>query len=168
MKLRFETIEHKDIDVQTIHEICSLKDESWPYGLSNQMEWMTENISDNDYHILAYTESLVGYANLVQREIIVNDNNQVNILGVGNVCIANEFKKKGIGLRLMGFVTHFLKENDIPGVLFCKEDLIAFYKKNGWFTFINFQNIGNTHIRTMGYNFKKSKIDSAELLGSIF
>ena len=168
MELEFKIIKHKDVDLNTIHEICNLKDENWPYGLSKQMQWMTENISDHDYHILAYSESIIGYVNLVHREILINNDYKVNVLGIGNVCLANEFKRKGLGLRLMGFVANFLEENDISGVLFCKESLVPFYDKNGWSLINDFQIIDNPDVKTMVYNFKEKKIEKMELIGLQF
>lgn len=164
MKLRFEVVEHKNITSDIIHDICILKDENWSYGLSKQFQWIADNISDNDYHILVYSQSLVGYTNLVKREILINDNQPIPILGIGNVCVSNQFKKKGIGSILMNYVSNFLKENEIPGILFCKENLVSFYNKTGW----SLIDCSNKNVKIMSSNLDNKNIEEFKLLGQEF
>jgi hypothetical protein len=130
MEIRF--LIHRDISKDILSHICRLKDESWPHGVAEQEKWIRENINDEDIHVLIYDENihLIGYTNLVKRQLVFN--NTKNFLGIGNVCVAKKIEKSGVGKYMMVGINDYLVTNNTIGLLFCKEALLGFYKKCNW------------------------------------
>ena len=74
-------------------------------------------------------EALVGYMNLIQTEVVLNDETQP-FLGIGNVCSLK--KGLGYGRELLIGVQKYLLKNNYKGILFCKDKLVDFYTKFEW------------------------------------
>jgi predicted GNAT family N-acyltransferase len=78
---------------------------------------------------------------------------ETSFMGIGCVCSA----KHGVGLgkQLMENVNKWLKDNNYKGLLFCKKELVQFYKKYGW-SFIEPSSVIFTTphdgVYTMSYN----------------
>lgn len=142
MKLKYKEILHQDITPEVLHEICDLKDQSWTYGQENQLNWIEENINDNDLHVLGYQNKLISYANLVERDVNLSGNALLNALGIGNICISKEDQGKGLGNNLMKTINILLLKKDKVGLLFCKDLLVPFYQKNDW-TLIDSEKLGD-------------------------
>lgn len=125
-----KTIQHSIISLKEIDEIIRIKSISWPYPYKKQMEWMDNHLKESDYHLLLFKEDkIVAYLNLIFVEITL-DFAAYFATGVGNVCVVEI--GKGYGIELMNVTNQFLQKRNIIGILFCKHNLINFYKKCGW------------------------------------
>ncbi|HCA43415.1 MAG TPA: hypothetical protein DEP28_09215, partial [Bacteroidetes bacterium] len=81
-------------------EIALIKSLSWNYPIQEQIDWMNRNLNANDLHFLSYNDDgiLVGYLNIINSNIR-NNNEIIEISGIGNVCV--KFKGSGDGKRLI-------------------------------------------------------------------
>lgn len=133
-------IQHSDIQSQDINKIIALKQQHWPYSFSSQKEWIKNNLTANDYHLLVLTsnETLIGYMNLVVRKI-----NNNPILGIGNVCINKTHEHQGFGILLMQLCKHYSNQLSTDCALLCKSELIPFYEKSGFYLYGHDVNIHN-------------------------
>lgn len=128
--LEVKIIKHKNIHSSELEAICKIKSIFGNYTLESQLNWITNNIKDEDIHFLIYdNDKLIAYTNLIEEILLIN-NKKINILGIGNVCVDEKGKNKG--LLLMKNVNRFLLDNNKIGLLFCKKNLIAFYEKTDW------------------------------------
>lgn len=131
-----EIIEDKDLTPHKLNQIVSLKMQHWKYSREKHINWIKNNISGNDYHLLLFnnSESLIAYLNLVN--VTVNcDSDSKEYMGIGNVCVDKLYGDKGYGLLMMNLATFMVKQLNQPGILLCKEDLNPFYQKAGWHLF---------------------------------
>jgi len=127
---RLEVIPHKDTDSATLDEIINIKSKSWRYAYEEHKRWICKNIKDKDYHLLLKKdEVIVAYMNLIDTVVTINGHKEL-IYGVGNVCAVE--KGKGYGKELMIQTNDFIKETNRIGLLFCKENLVAFYSFFKW------------------------------------
>lgn len=128
MKLRL--ILHCQLTEQDLEKIVSLKKKHWNYSTEEHQNWINNNINKDDIHVLMIeNEVLVGYLNLIQTEVILN--NEIHFfLGIGNVCSLE--KGLGYGRELLIGMQKYLFENNFKGVLFCKDKLVGFYSRFGW------------------------------------
>ncbi len=132
MSINTLLIKHSEISVYYLKEIASLKSMRWKYSLEEQLKWMANNLEENDHHLLIYeSKKLIAYANFVDITVIV-DAKEVSFKGLGNVCTYES--GNGYGDILMKNVNDNLLSNNWNGMLFCKENLIYYYKKYGWET----------------------------------
>lgn len=131
--IKFEFILHSELKDDQVLSICELKAQHWHYDLESQKIWLAENFSTNDVHLLLYfNEKPVGYLSLVHlniANILVSD---LEIFGLGSVCVSIESKGKNFGLLLMNLVNFYLQSHRGFGILLCKTNLVPFYKKTGW------------------------------------
>lgn len=132
MEIQF--LNHYIITNEILDLICEIKDENWPYGIVKQKKWIEENIQKDDVHVLVFDDEqkLIGYTNLVYRTLVINESVTTSIFGIGNVCVSNQSKKSGIGKFMMLEINKYIILKNIPGLLFCKDNLIPFYLKCGW------------------------------------
>lgn len=134
-ELRWKIIQHSEITDSDLVAIASLKDQHWIHGVDSQLEWMSRNIERSDFHILGESadDKLVAYLALVNIEVTINNQYcSCSYLGLSNVCVDKTIEKKGLGSKLLFHANEFIKENNRPGILLCKDALIPFYAKNGW------------------------------------
>lgn len=128
--LSIDFIKHKDISQEFLAAIAGLKAIRWHYPIAQQLDWMAANIEPEDWHLLLKSNgALVAYMNLVQVQPVI-DGAPVTALGIGNVCTRES--GKGYGNHLMEAVNRFLQEQQLYGMLFCKDHLIPYYKKFDW------------------------------------
>lgn len=156
--MEFKFIHHSQISEHEIDKIVSLKNIHWNYSTVEHKNWITINIKKDDIHVLMFeNEVLVGYMNLIQTEALLNSEN-FYFLGIGNVC-AKE-KRRGYGEKLLIEVNNYLTDNNKQGILFCKDELISFYKKYNWlsidkhFTTGAFSQNINVMLFNLDYNIK--------------
>ena len=115
---------------QELDKIIMVKSSSWPYSYKSQINWIKNNIKDNDLHLLIEKEGIaLAYLNLVSIDITIDDK-KCKGYGIGNVCTIN--KGQGMGKTLMLSVNEFLRKKNKIGLLFCKKQLINFYSHSGW------------------------------------
>jgi predicted GNAT family N-acyltransferase len=84
--------------------------------------------------LLDEDQELKAYLNIIELNTLSDGDLQMNY-GIGNVCVDKANEKKGLGLLIMQIASNFLKQNDAQGLLLCKKNLIAFYKKANWIEF---------------------------------
>lgn len=146
-------IKHTELTKDLLYQICTIKSLSWPYNIKSQKNWINANISDDDFHVLLFdNDILIAYFNFIPIEIIIDGQN-MNALGIGNVCTKE--KSKGYGKKIMLEANRFLLGNDLKGLLFCKKETVTFYSKFQW-DLINKLNLNlfadNTNFETMIFN----------------
>lgn len=171
--LSFKLIVHKDISKEELTKICLLKDENWTYGIEKQLDWIENNLSGEDFHLLGYDleGNLICYANLVVRKIVSHLVEEKTILGIGNVCVSIIQQKKGFGLVLMREINSTLMMKKLSGLLFCNSLTVPFYLKNNWILIkeetlsITLKSL-NTNV--MIFNNETLKYKDLELIGEVF
>lgn len=128
--MEIEIIKHRDLLFKDLLRIIRLKTTAWPYPLGSQVEWIANNISDNDEHVFLRDKNIdVAYLNLVKTSFIANNVEYV-AFGIGNVCAS--VKGKGYGRELMEQVSNYLFNHHYCGLLFCRQMLVPFYQRCGW------------------------------------
>lgn len=161
-------IRNSEILKQDIDEIIRIKSFAWPYPYLDQIKWLIDNLKDNDLHLILYNEDeSVAYLNLIIEELLI-DGFVYNIYGVGNVCAIA--KGNGYGTILLKSTNQFIISKNKIGLLFCKPQLVAFYKKCGWILVEKKQmslSIDNSNIETMILN-SNLPFNSLEFKGKVF
>lgn len=122
--------ENNNVSETLLREIISIKSESWPYTYEQHLEWMQQNLGENDIHVLLESDGeFVAYLNLIDIKLNI-DQKEYSGLGIGNVC--SRIYGKGFGRKMMEEVNSYLLHKDKIGLLFCKDSLVPFYKKVSW------------------------------------
>jgi predicted GNAT family N-acyltransferase len=128
--MEFQFHRQSQLTEQDIEKIVSLKKIHWDYTIEEHKNWINNNLRKDDIHVLMLeNEVLVGYLNLIQTEVILNNETQ-SFLGIGNVC--SKERGKGHGKKILMEVNNYLLVNNQLGILLCKDELTAFYKKYNW------------------------------------
>lgn len=161
-------ISHKDIKSEELYEIIAVKSVAWPYHFQKQLDWINLNIKNNDIHVLLYfDELLVAYLNLIKIEFSV-DQIVKQGYGIGNVCALE--KNKGFGKEMITKTNTYFVQNNKIGLLFCKDQLVEFYKKREWMLIEKKKvtlSFDATSINTMLYNLDE-EFRCIEFLGKSF
>ncbi|MGQ7871153.1 hypothetical protein [Sunxiuqinia sp. sy24] len=127
---KLQIIQHINVTPKELDEIIHVKSKAWPYTYEKQIEWINQHLQDTDLHVLLLEDNIpVAYLNLGEIEIII-DNEKNKALGVGNVCAIE--KRKGYGKELLKQTNKFMLKEKRIGLLFCKKELVNFYKKHSW------------------------------------
>lgn len=135
LRMYFDFIKHNDCSEKHLREICTLKKQQWNYPINKQIEWINNNISENDVHlVLKKDNNLIGYLSLSPIEIEI-DNKKINAFGIGSVCVDKSLKGQNFGFLLMKLSEYYLSKNNEIGILLCKKELAAFYEKCKWIQF---------------------------------
>lgn len=160
-------IKHKDLTPALLEMVCKIKSTSWNYSLNEQKHWIAENIKEEDLHILLMKdEEYVAYLNLIQIKLKINGNNN-EAYGVGNVCAAE--KNKGFGMELMKLTNKFLLDEKRIGLLFCKPNLIKFYRKVDWVLLKNSQlELAFEKKNILAFMFNFESIEKVQFSGKSF
>ncbi|MBP2639673.1 MAG: putative acyltransferase [Firmicutes bacterium] len=127
-------VKHSELSDALINQVIALKQQHWPYSYESQIDWLNENLSQNDYHLLITDTggNLIAYMNLVNRRV-----NNEPILGIGNVCVNKDVLDNGVGTLLMHICKYYAKQLSLNLVLLCKQDLVCFYNKCGFLKYEN-------------------------------
>lgn len=127
---KLKKIKHANISKSELHEIIKIKSISWPYSFENQINWLKENITDSDLHLILMKDNVsVAYLNLINIRLEI-DKKIFDAFGIGNVCSIE--KGMGYGGELIKQTNNYIKLKNRTGLLFCKDELIKFYKINDW------------------------------------
>lgn len=152
-----KAILHKELTRSLLDKIIMVKTAAWPYPYEEQKKWIDNNIKGSDIHFLLLKENkAIAYLNLIDIEVDI-DNCRKKAFGVGNVCAIE--KGKGYGNELMKLTNEYIIEKKRVGLLFCKSELVDFYKKFSWIQLGNSKLVltfDNNNIETMIYNFNHS------------
>ena len=128
--MELQVIPHKEILPADLMRIIAVKSVAWPFPADSQLGWIAANVREEDRHILL-VDGGVDRAYLSLSPVVAAvDGAPVAFTGVG--CVCTGFPGKGWGGRLMKEVGSMLKQEGIPGLLFCKERMVPFYRKYGW------------------------------------
>lgn len=125
-----EIIRHNDILFRDLLRAIAVKNVAWPHPVESQVKWIIDNMQPDDMHVFLKEDGEdKAYMTLSPVTATVNGA-ETPFMGVGCVCSAE--RGVGMGMLLMESVNRWLIKNNHKGLLFCKKELIAFYKKNGW------------------------------------
>lgn len=121
-------VKHSDVSDADIERAIALKSVAWPYPKASQMQWMKDNLTLDDIHVFLQEDGRdVAYLNIVMINVIINGI-ITNCAGIGNVCSI----RKGCGKELMLRANDYIISLNVPGILFCKDNLVGFYGKYDW------------------------------------
>lgn len=125
--MHFDFIKHQIINDNTLASIIRLKNQVWPYPYSSHVEWINNNIGEDDVHLLLwFDKELIGYLNLVKLDGTLKG------WGIGNVVVLPKRQGENIGLLLMNLCDYYLATSKTPGMLICKDKVLDFYIRCGW------------------------------------
>ena len=125
-----QIVNHKDILFRDILRAVAIKSVAWPYPVESQVKWIIENIKPEDKHVFLTDDGNdEGYMTLSPVNGHINGE-LVNFYGVGCVCSAKP--GQGYGKVLVESVNEYLNNNQCRGLLFCKQNLIDFYRRFDW------------------------------------
>lgn len=128
--MELEIIKHNDILFRDLLRAIAVKSVSWSYSVESQVKWIIDNMRPEDLHVfLKENGEDLAYMTLSPVIATVNGVN-TSFMGIGCVCSAKH--GVGSGRQLMESVNKWLNDNNQKGLLFCKIELVQFYKKNGW------------------------------------
>lgn len=123
-------IHHADITDDILNEVVRIKSAAWPYSYDEHLIWIKKNLKNSDIHVfLEANKAKVAYMNLIDLEARIN-NETIKVFGVGNVC--SLFQGKGYGRVLVNETNKLIISETRVGLLFCKLNLVQFYRKSGW------------------------------------
>ena len=128
--VELQIIKHKDILSRDLLRAVDIKSSAWPYPKESQIKWISDNMQSGDMHVFL-TEDGEDRAYMTLSPVTgVLNGNQTVFMGVG--CVCSKEQGKGYGRVLMREVNHFLTQNVSRGLLFCRQRVVDFYRKNGW------------------------------------
>lgn len=128
--MELEIIKHCDVSHEFLHRVVEIKNSAWPYPFESQLNWIKENQSPDDLHvILKDNDEDLAYMDLCPVIALV-DNMPIHFMGVGNVCTKSH--GWGHGGYLMRLINEFFFINKFHGLLFCKDSLVRFYAHYNW------------------------------------
>lgn len=130
--ISIEFINNYDISEGLKLQICEFKNRNWKYPVQSHLEWMDRHLYDGDIHLLLRDEDiLVAYLNMV-RVSLEFDSRTVEALGIGNVCVDPAMKGRNYGRLIMSVADFYCRQNKMPGILFCQQKNVGFYKACNW------------------------------------
>lgn len=145
---RLKVLTHGDVKKSELDDIIRIKSVAWPYSYNSQKKWINDNLCDEDLHLILMLDNRgVAYLNLINITVEINNETYISY-GVGNVCSC--IQGCGYGQGLLTLVNKFIIESNRVGLLFCKSNLVDFYKKYKWE--IVDKNIINTKINIYGFD----------------
>ena len=152
--MELEIIKHSDISYEDLLRVIDIKNAAWPHPIESQLKWIANNQSSEDLHIILKD----GIDDLAYMDLCpVNadvDGHQMCFMGIGNVC--SKTKGKGHGGILVTLVNKYLEDNNLKGMLFCKDHVMRFYAHFGWQVIsgdkVTIEGEGHEGIYTMCFN----------------
>ena len=132
MPIKLVIKQHSKLSGKEWDEIAFLKDQHWPHGPESQKAWIAQNFEDNDVHIIGYLgDTPVAYASLNAIHCVM-DSKQVEILGLGGVCVDLNYQKQGLGRIIVECANEYITAEGKAGLLLCHHELTGFYSLCGW------------------------------------
>lgn len=155
-----KVIQHLFLNRKTLCDIIEVKTLSWNYSLEDHLNWIQNNIREDDYHfLLIEDDKLVAYVNLVN-VVVSKGDTLVAFLGIGNVC--SREKGLGYGKSIMIELNNYLIANESRGILFCQESLVQFYSKYGWSTVNNLHPGASVCTMVFNYNLESMNFEKID------
>ena len=145
------TVKHSEATTLDLERAITLKSVAWPYSKDSQMQWIKNNLKPEDIHVFLLEDGeYIAYLNIAMVQVKINGTPTI-CAGIGNVCSS----RKGGGKNLMILTNDFITDLNIPGILFCRDNLVEFYNKYNWFLLrseqVTLSHLGEG-INTMVYN----------------
>lgn len=123
-----QTIKHSGATLSDLQRAIAIKSVAWPYPMESQLAWMRDNLQPIDTHVFLQEDGFdVAYLNIAMVHANINGVDTL-CAGIGNVCST----RIGRGKNLILKTNELIVEQNIPGVLFCKDKLVGFYNKYNW------------------------------------
>lgn len=128
----FKFIKHSDCNSKQLLQIGELKQQHWYYPLASQIEWMNKNLKNDDIHLIIQNETeFLAYLSLRTVNVILEDNDNFEIIGLGNVCTNIAYKGTGLGYAIIKLAEYFVLKEKSNFILLCKNNVKKFYEKCG-------------------------------------
>lgn len=123
-----QMIRQVDVDAAIIERAIVLKQRAWPYPKESQLIWIQNNLQEEDFHVFLLQDGHdIAYLNMVNISCIINGA-CIRCVGIGNVCSS----VSGGGKTLLSHINSYLVNNNLVGLLFCKDAVVGFYEKCDW------------------------------------
>lgn len=131
-KISIELKKTSELIQSEIEAVNNLKNQHWEHEMEEHMKWWNRNIKADDRHLLIWGGGyILAYLDLADVDVKINGQ-QHRMYGVGNVCVSKDHLGYGLGSLLMQSANFFLKEDEMSGILMCRESARRFYQRNGW------------------------------------
>lgn len=128
----FKFVKHSDCTNKVLLQIAELKQQYWQYPLESQIDWMHKKLRSDDIHLILRNENnteLLAYLTLQTVNVIFEDNNNFEIIGLGSVCTNIKYKGTGLGYAIMKLAEYFALNKKTNFILLCKNNVKKFYEK---------------------------------------
>lgn len=150
----------KFLKKKEVLQISKLKQTFWKYDLKSQISFFEKNYYKFDINNLLYqNKKLIGYNILKKRSLFIK-NKKSKYYYLDTLIIDKNQRHKNYGSILMKLNNNLIKNNNLHGMLLCRNNMVSFYKKFGW-KIINSQKIlledKKTHLVKLFFNNKKYK-----------
>jgi len=122
----------KELTNSEVNLICALKDSEWKYGLSSQKKFFEKFQKKNDLcNFLYFKNDLVGFT-VLRKRLYRYNNIRGDFLLLDSMILKKKYRKNNFKELLMNFNNQIIKLENKFGILFCKNQLLKFYKKFNW------------------------------------
>lgn len=118
--VNMKSLTYQLLSLEEKNDIIQLKKQFWQYDYDSQIEWMNQNIKNDDINVMIYNcyGELVGYCLIMKRSCHIVD----------SFIVDAKYRGCGFGRGLMGHVMNIID----TGFLLCETKNILFYEKLGW------------------------------------
>lgn len=152
--MELEIIKHSDITQEDQMRVIDIKNAAWPHPIESQLKWIEDNQHSEDLHvILKEGDKDFAYMDLCPVSAMVDGRTRM-FMGIGNVC--SKIKGLGHGGLLLTLVNDYLKENNLAGLLFCRDRVVRFYERYNWIVVstdkVSINGEGHDGVYTMCFN----------------
>lgn len=130
--LKLECVETKNLKVNIINKILSLKNSYWKYTISSQRNFFKSNIKKNDFHILLISKKKLLAYSCLRKGIFIKKNKKIKHIRFDTFIVSKSSRGKNYSYLLMNFINKIIENSNCTGILFTGEELINLYKKFNW------------------------------------
>ncbi len=130
--LKLECVETKNLKINLINEILSLKNSYWKHTISSQRNFFKSNIKKNDFHILLSSEKKLLAYGCLRKGIFIKKNKKIKHIRFDTFIISKSYRGKNYTYLLMNFINKIIENSNCAGILFTGKELINLYKKFNW------------------------------------
>jgi hypothetical protein len=125
-------VKTKNLQKKYINQILSLKNKHWKHTIASQKKFFKDNINEEDLHIILLNKNkLTGYVCLRKKKYLTK-NKIKKYLHFDTLIIEKYSRQMNYSNLLMNFTNKIIKNLSCFSILYCKKNLISFYKKYGW------------------------------------
>ena len=130
--LKLECVKTKNLKINIINKILSLKNSYWKYNVSSQKSFFKSNIKKNDFHILLISEKKLLAYGCLRKGIIIKKNKKIKHIRFDTFIISKSSRGKNYSYLLINFINKIIENSNCTGILFTGIELINLYKKFNW------------------------------------